>query len=176
MPEEKIELKSQQETPQASSWVPRFIFVVIIALVSSIGGGLVSWFLISRTITRAEAKATDGEKKVDAVAEALEKGGAVALDPFVVNLTDVEAARYLRIKISLMFDERTRIKNVSDNSALQLKTRDLIIQILTEKNSNDLINEEGKKRLRDEVFRKIAPYFKRPKLVDVMFTEFVIQL
>ena len=33
-----------------------------------------------------------------------------------------------------------------------------------------------KNRLRREIQEKVAVYFRTPKLVDVMFTEFVIQL
>jgi len=47
---------------------------------------------------------------------------------------------------------------------------------LTAKRSQDLINVEGKNRLRREIQEKVAVYFPTPKLVDVMFTEFVIQL
>jgi len=35
---------------------------------------------------------------------------------------------------------------------------------------------EGKNQLRRKIQEKVAVYFRTPKLVDVMFTEFVIQL
>ncbi len=94
---------------KASSSLPKIALIVVVALTSSIGGGVVSWFLISKTILKAEAKPLDGDKK-DEVAKAIEKGGAIVLDPFVVNLTDTAAARYLRIKISLMMDDGDAIK------------------------------------------------------------------
>jgi len=59
---------------------------------------------------------------------------------------------------------------------LQLKVRDVILQSLTSKTSQDLIKDEGKNKLRHEIQDKIAIYFRGPKLVDIMFTEFVIQL
>jgi flagellar FliL protein len=106
----------------------------------------------------------------------LEKSAALPLEPFVVNLADTDAARYLRIQISLMIDDKTKEKELAENKALQLKVRDVILQSLTAKTSHDLINEEGKNKLRHEIQEKIAIYFQEPKLVDVMFTEFVIQL
>jgi len=57
-----------------------------------------------------------------------------------------------------------------------LKVRDVILESLTAKHSQDLINSEGKNKLRQEIQQKVAVYFRAPKLVDVMFTEFVIQL
>lgn len=180
MSEEKVEVQEPEVPQKPPSTLPKIALIVVLALVSSLGGGVVSWFLISKTMMKAEAKTgdgkADGEKKVDEVAQAIEKGGALALDPFVVNLADTGAARYLRIKISLMIDDGTKLKELTDNSALQLKLRDVILQTLTQKTSADLITEEGKKQLRDEIKSQIAGYFKKPKLVDVMFTEFVIQL
>jgi flagellar basal body-associated protein FliL len=82
----------------------------------------------------------------------------------------------LRIKVSLMVNDKAKVKEVEENTALQLKVRDVILETLTKKTSHELINEEGKKKLREEIHQKITGYFKEPKLVDVMFTEFVIQL
>jgi len=96
--------------------------------------------------------------------------------PIGVNLADPDAARYLRIKIGLLLDDKTKLKNVAENQALQLKVRDLILESLTAKRSQDLTNVEGKNQLRRKIQEKVAVYFRTPKLVDVMFTEFVIQL
>ena len=104
------------------------------------------------------------------------KSAVVPLEPFVVNLADADAARYLRIKISLMVDDKSKVKEIEENQALQLKVRDVILQTLTRKTSQDLINDDGKKKLRKEIQDEVGPFFKEPKLNDVMFTEFVIQL
>ena len=58
----------------------------------------------------------------------LQKSAVLPLDPFVVNLADPDAARYLRIKISLMIDNKSKVKDISENQALQLKVRDVILQ------------------------------------------------
>jgi len=160
----------------------KLILVVAIAVASSVSGGVVSWILTSRALatvnnadkeTQSEATPTTAE---DAVSLALEKGGAMALDTFVVNLADADSARYLRIKVSLMVDDKTKMTELQDNQALQVKLRDVILQTLTQKTSRDISNEEGKNKLRHEIQAKIEGYFKAPKLVDVMFTDFVIQL
>ena len=106
----------------------------------------------------------------------MEHGAVVPLDPFVVNLADQDSARYLRIKVSLMVDDKSKIKEVLENQALTLKVRDVILQTLTRKTSHDLADDEGKNKLRAEIQDGIGHYFKEPKLTDVMFTEFVIQL
>ena len=155
----------------------QMLMTVVLALVSSAGGGLVSFMLIRHSLNTPASPSGHGESaQNEKITEMLEKSAVLPLEPFVVNLADPDAARYLRIKISLMVDDKTKSKELSENQALQLKVRDVILQSLTAKTSRDLINEEGKNKLREEIREKISAYFREPKLVDVMFTEFVIQL
>ena len=167
----------EQPKPAKSGTMSKMLLIALLALLSSSAGGFVSFVLISRTINR-EAKATAKEEtgEKEKIAEMLEKSAVLPLEPFVVNLADKEAARYLRIKISLLVDDKTKAKELTENQVLQLKVRDVILQSLTAKTSEELIHEEGKNKLRDEIREKIEMYFNQPKLVDVMFTEFVIQL
>jgi flagellar FliL protein len=178
VPEETATEETETKPPRKEgSSIGKILMVVVLALVSSAGGGVISFVLISKTLA-APAKAGEKPEKAEQerVAELLEKSAAIPMEPFVVNLADQDAARYLRIKISLMIDDKTKLKEVAENQALQLKLRDVILESLTTKRSQDLINAEGKNKLRREIQEKAAIYFRAPKLVDVMFTEFVIQL
>jgi flagellar protein FliL len=156
----------------------KVLLIVLLAVVSSAGGGIVSFMMMKRTLNlNAEAKAGAAtETEEHKITEMLEKSAVLPLEPFVVNLADADAARYLRIRITLLVDDKTKAKELAENQALQLKVRDVILQSLTVKTSRDLINEAGKNKLRHEIQEKISVYFQEPKLVDVMFTEFVIQL
>jgi flagellar FliL protein len=158
------------------------MMVVIVLLSNAIGAGA-TWFFVRRTMAAVvapgaegkEGTAKEGKGAVD-MAEVLGRSAVVPLEPFVVNLADSDTARYLRVKISLMVDDKSKLKEIEENQALQLKVRDVILQTLTRKTSQDLINDDGKKKLRKEIQDEVGPFFKEPKLNDVMFTEFVIQL
>jgi flagellar FliL protein len=178
VPEETAAAAAPEPPKPASSFsIGKILLIVVLALVSSAGGGFVSFVLINRTLhqeaTAAEKPEAAEEEKI---AKMLEKSAVLPLEPFVVNLADADAARYLRIKISLMVDDKTKTKEMLENQALQQKVRDVILQSLTAKTSRELIHEDGKNKLRQEIQEKIAVYFHEPKLVEVMFTEFVIQL
>ena len=175
MPEETV--PQEPVKPASGLSIGKILMIAGLALASSAGGGLLSFVLVQRTL-RAEAKAAErpATGQDEKLVEMLGKSAVLPLDPFVVNLADTDAARYLRIKINLMVDDKTKTKEILDNQALQLKVRDVILQSLTAKTSRDLINEDGKNKLRKEIQEKIAVYFREPKLVEVMFTEFVIQL
>jgi flagellar FliL protein len=170
--------KSKPIAKSRGSSIGKMLMIVVLALVSSAGGGVISFMLISRTLGPQQAKAAEKPEKAEQekMAELLEKSAVIPLEPFIVNLADTESARYLRIKISLLVDDKTRVKEATENQALQLKVRDVILQSLTAKRSQDLISSEGKNKLRLEIQEKVAVYFRAPKLVEVMFTEFVIQL
>ena len=182
MPEEAVLDEQQEEVKKPKikrgrSPIMKVLFIVILAVASSAAGGVVSFYLISKSMSanaqapKAEDTADTPEAKEKAkekaeeekIAQMLEKSAVLPLEPFVVNLADIDAPRYLRIKINLMLDDK-------------LKVRDVILQSLTSKTSQDLIKDEGKNKLRREIQDKIALYFRGPKLVDIMFTEFVIQL
>jgi len=154
------------------------VMMLAIVLLSNAAGAGATWFFVRRA-TAAQVAPAAGEEKgkepVDMAAE-LEKSAVIPLEPFVVNLADADAPRYLRIKVSLMIDDKSKVKAVEENQALQLKVRDLILQTLTRKTSKDLIADEGKNKLRHEIQEEVGKFFKEPKLNDVMFTEFVIQL
>jgi flagellar protein FliL len=179
-----------EETPVAeaapagkSSNSGSLIMMVVIVLLSNAMGAGATWFFVRRTMSAVAAQGAegkegagkDGKEAVD-ITEVLGKSAVVPLEPFVVNLADSDTARYLRVKISLMIDDKSKLKEIEENQALQLKVRDVILQTLTRKTSHDLINDEGKKKLRKEIQDEVGPFFKEPKLNDVMFTEFVIQL
>jgi len=195
VPEEAVLDEKQEEVKKPKikrgrSPIMKVLFIVILAVASSAAGGVVSFYLISKSMS-AKAQAPKAEDTADTpeakekakekaeeekIAQMLEKSAVLPLEPFVVNLADIDAPRYLRIKINLMLDDKARIKELEENQVLQLKVRDVILQSLTSKTSQDLIKDEGKNKLRHEIQDKIAIYFRGPKLVDIMFTEFVIQL
>ena len=172
------------EKPAKQSNKGLIITIALVSLISSAGGAGLTSYLVGKAIAKlpvAGAVAEGGHESEEArkeaeLVEAIEHGGVVPLDPFVVNLADEGVARYLRIKVTLMVDDKNKVKEVIENLALTGKVKDVILQTLSRKTSQDLINEEGKNKLRAEIQEGIGRYFKEPKLTDVMFTEFVIQL
>lgn len=158
--------------------IVKSLLVVVLVLVASAGGGVVSWVLISRSgvLPTVSAPEETKEEAGDEMRQLLANGAVIELDPFVVNLADTDAARYLRVTITLMVDDKTTVNEVIENITMLSKTRDIILQTLSRKTSSDIIDEEGKNTLRAEILERLGPFYHDPKVVDVMFTEFVIQL
>src|SRR5438093_5379485 len=104
-------------SPKTQSRARMLLLLVAVALISSAGGSVMSWVLITKTTKAGAAAAVpvDPEKeKAEGLAQAMERGGVLPLDPFVVNLADADAARYLRIKVILMVEDRGRMKELTE--------------------------------------------------------------
>jgi flagellar FliL protein len=192
--EEQKETPDNEEAPAAEAkpkgggLIGKLVLVGAIVITSSLCAGAVSWIVVQRAMASLqpateEGPAAGGEAEEHAaddtggdIAEAIHDWAALPLEPFVVNLADTDAARYLRIRVSLMIDDKSELAHLEENKALQVKLRDVILQTLTQKTSKDLIDEAGKNKLREDIRAKVSVFLKKPKIVDVMFTDFVIQL
>lgn len=101
-----------------------------------------------------------------------EKGFLYKMDPLIVNLADKETLHYLKIKIDL---ESTEEKPNEEFEKRLPQIRDNILLLLSTKERTDLMDAEGKNKLRTELREKINNLLKNFKIKDIYFTEFLIQ-
>src|SRR2546430_14997844 len=104
--EKAVEAKEPPPSPKGGFSIGKILLVGVLALVSSAGGGVLSFVLIKQALLPVQAAEKGAEKaekgEQEKFAELLEICAVFPLEPFVVNLADTCAARDLRIKISLM--------------------------------------------------------------------------
>lgn len=94
----------------------------------------------------------------------------VALPPFVVNLADPNARRYLKVVLEV---EMTGNPELLEGN--QAKIRDALLMLLSSKTSQELSTLEGKILLRKEIVDRLNQAIGQPKVSRVYFTDFVIQ-
>ena len=94
-------------------------------------------------------------------------GKIVPLDSFVVNISDRERDRYLKLKTELELSDEL------DQRMPQI--RDLIISLLGSKSFEEVRTIEGKNFLREEILLRINSLLVSGKVKRVFFTEFVVQ-
>ncbi|RLB12949.1 MAG: hypothetical protein DRG39_00540 [Deltaproteobacteria bacterium] len=94
------------------------------------------------------------------------------LDPFIVNLMDEGGRRYLRVKMDLVLSSKNAEDEIKKKTA---EIRDAIIMTLSGKRFNDIATFEGKARLRNELKENINKILACGKILNIYFTEFVIQ-
>lgn len=122
-----------------------------------------------------DEKKTEKKGKHGGGGDAAAIGGSALVDlqEIIVTLAgDSARPRYLRIGVNL---------EVADPSAVALvearrpEMRDCVIMALSDKTSAMLGTPDGKKRLRDEIFRKLSEKMPEGALMNVYFSDLVVQ-
>lgn len=99
-------------------------------------------------------------------------GHIYEMDPFLVNLNDENALRYLKIKIEIESNQENR----NEEYAKRLpQLRDATLTILSGKNHREIMSAEGKKNLKKELKDRFNKVLKDFKVQKIYFTEFIIQ-
>lgn len=175
--------KKEEAAPPKKSKKTLFIALGVVLLLIVIGVPLALFLGTSakkgesqsETVSADVASTKDKPLRVaDAVEEEVEEGeevlGAIApLELFVVNL---KGGRFLRAQIQLEFTERDIPSRLYQRSVL---IRDAIITLLTSKSSDDVLDKEGKEKLKKEVRNLVNEVFKKELVKNVYFSQFVVQ-
>ena len=158
-------------TPDASAAAGKkrlpmlLIVVVLVAVAGAAGGG--AWFFMrgeaASATTHEEPKTPLGER------------GLVPFEPFVVNLADPGGQRFLRASIQRLVDSADEAEHIEKTTVLQMGERAAILDVLTEQTSEHLASKAGKEALRKELVEKVHEALEEVKVVDVLFSDFVIQ-
>jgi flagellar FliL protein len=98
------------------------------------------------------------------------------MEPFIVNLADNTGDRYLKAVIQLEVSGQGEGKeNTKVLEELKPKFRDCVLDILSAKSYSELMDVNGKQRLRQDIANKLNSILSKGKIIHVYFTEFVIQ-
>ena len=144
------------------------VIVVVQALVAI---GLTQFLIVPKLgVQGAEMNA---QPETEAVSEMPEMGVLVGLEDVIVTLeSGSKKTRYLRITINLEVKD-AMVAQVVSTRLPQL--RDLVIMSCSGKTPEELASPEGKKALRDEIYRRIDEKMPEGTLMNVYFSDLVVQ-
>jgi len=118
---------------------------------------------------------------VQAVPAAAGKTRAVLLEPLLVNLADSSGGAYLRISIALNLADAKSEQVKDENKSEEAKAgkdaaiRDTALTVLGRETSESLLAADGKERLKKDLRAALAEHNPEIKVVDLFFTEFLVQ-
>lgn len=141
---------------------------LIVALVAGGGAGGYWWWQ-----GRGQASETGQTGEVLAAAEV--PSGMLAFEPFVVNLADKDAARYLKVSLRLVVSGIDDPAEVQEDAVRMLRLRSAILEYLSQQTADVLVTAEGKEALKKAVAERATPLLGDGKVTDVLFSEFVVQ-
>lgn len=137
------------------------LFLIVVALIAGIAG---STYLILHNSTLSKALVEKSQEQ--------QEFQNVALDEFIINLSDTGYRRYLKTSLVLEFNVKEIASEVDKNN---YKIRDAIINLLASKSFEDIKTEEGKTKLKKELVEEINQHLVKGKIKNLYWTEFVIQ-
>ena len=101
-------------------------------------------------------------------------GAVLNLEPFLVNLADADASRFLRATIRLVVKDESSAKEFEHNDVHKVQLRSAILELLTTQKSGALVTPEGKTALKQAIATRATEVLKL-EVSDVLFTDFVVQ-
>jgi flagellar FliL protein len=177
-----------KEAPDAKAGKSKLLIIVIaVAVLLGAGGGVAYFTGALGGAGEAQAAKQPGGRGPEKGGHGKEAGGhgepaahgegegvgsVVPLDPFVVNLADEGAQRYLKVTMKLEFLEPQPPPNFSGKQA---QIRDLVLTLLSSKAVGDVRTVEGKAQLRDEIIARVNRVLGDDSVKAVYFAEFIVQ-
>jgi flagellar FliL protein len=142
------------------------LFAVVGILVVGGGGGAFWWLHRATPVEAAEAK-----PKPKHAAER----GIVSFEPFVVNLADPSASRFLRASVQVVLSSPEAAERIQKKPVELMQLRSAILDLLTVQTSDRLVTAEGKTALKKSIAEHLSPLVEGAEVLDVLFSDFVIQ-
>lgn len=134
----------------------KLLIIVALAAVVGVGGGV---YAMRRPSGEAAAPTR----------------GLVAFDPFVVNLADPGGMRFVRVTMQIVTYDEKGAKDVTESVLDMKESRSAILEILSQQLAADLVKVEGKQALKKAIVARLSKQIKETKVIDVFFSEFVVQ-
>lgn len=181
------EAKGGKEAPKAGLPLIPLVMAVLVAVVASVGGlgGAAYWMVKSGRLPMG-----GGPAKVEAAVKVEEtKARLVTLDPLLVNLADEGGKAYLRVGIVLrVIDPPPPVKAAKEEKKEEkpekgkvvvnesdVLMRDAALGVLGRETGEALLAADGKERLKGTLRTALQARVPEIKVVDVLFTEFLVQ-
>jgi flagellar FliL protein len=143
-------------------------------LLGGVGAGAWWWFSRNAAAHAATDADTKGHEKAGEHAD-LSDSGVLTLEPFLVNLADPEAPRFLRATLALVITDKEHALHLSEDAVAKARIRSAVLELLATQKSSDLVTPEGKAALKKSILASSASIVTEAKVVDVLFSEFVVQ-
>ena len=157
-----------ETAPARAGGGKKMLLMGVIGILLLGGGGGAAWFLMS-----GDTEKPDGhDQQANAEAHSQETGPVMELEPFLLNLADLNELRFLKVSIKLELD---RPEEKTDFQSKIPAIRDALLVLLSSKESQLLRTVNGKRRIREEIMSRVNGVMSKRKIANVFFTDFIIQ-
>lgn len=168
--EKKRDDDESKAAPEKKGMSP--LILIIVGLIGLVIAGTVAFIIVHKVLT-APAKDAAPKEEDKAAGKEVYFGKLFSFDePIIVNLAGTKGQRYLKVSIKFEVTDDAVVEELTTRKPMIL---DLLISILSSKSIEDVSDTIGRNRLRREVIDKGNAEIVSGKIINVYFTEFVIQ-
>ncbi len=187
--------KTQEEAPKKKGKGKLIIIIIVVIVLLIVAGVAVKMFVFgskkeagNNEKQKVEQQHQQEQQQSQNSNENYSEGGyidesnlePVVVGPIIANLADEGGDRYLKVKIVLLETKKKakEAKKEGEATGISLENaiiRDVIINTISAKTSDDLLSVSGKEELKNEIMTSINKAVHRRLVVKIYFTEFIIQ-
>lgn len=139
---------------------------IVVVLLALAGGGAAAYFFYFKA-PAAQAREPEPEPAGPT--------GIVPMEPFVVNLADAGLSRFLRVNLSLIVSDEEHAVEIEENAVEKARIRSAVLELLAQQHADTLVTPEGKDELKKAIAERVSHAVHELEVVDVLFSEFVVQ-
>ena len=163
---ENEEEKNEEATPIRKKNIPIKLIFISFFIIALLFGG---YFILKSGVLKGSDNIAIASYDQDAKPDI---GPIYPLDTFIVNLVGNQGKSYLKAKIELELNDE-KLKKEIDKRLPQF--RDSILTLLSSKSNDQIKSLEGKYQLREEIVSMLNQFLVTGKVVNIYFTDFIIQ-
>jgi flagellar FliL protein len=169
MTDDDNEMTTPSTPPPAKKGKGKLVLILFILLVLGGGAGGGAWWWM------AKSQAAGHDAKAGEHGAVNEESGVLPLEQFTVNLADEDASRFLRATVHLVIDQGHAVKEIEEDKLKLMRVRSSVLELLTMQTSARVTTTEGKTELKHAIAARTSDILKPIKVIDVLFSDFVVQ-
>ena len=184
MPKEREKEAEEVEKPQQKSGGKGLLtaiiilLLVVIAALVFVGVKVVLPIMSSKDSADASGQMYPPTMGQGGMQQGMQKedpnpGPVIVYPPFLVNLSEPGGNRYIKLSLSIELSKEKNFQN--EVVAKEPRIKDAIISIISSKTYDEISTHQGKIALKQEMIRKLNTIMSGGRIVDIYFTEFLIQ-
>lgn len=116
-----------------------------------------------------------GAEAAEPAASAAEPRGAVAFSALTVNLASEPSRHFLRATVQIIVGSPAVAHDLEESAADMARARAAMVDVLSAQTADQLVTAEGKTAVRKILTERLAHDLHDLEVVDVLFSDFVVQ-
>lgn len=156
--------------PEKTSLFSKKNIIILSVLLMVLGAGA---FAGIKMIGKNTKK--DVHKKEDSSSEHKKESFMYTFKPLITNIAGTNASRFLKVTVSIQYEEKELEKIFDEKNAIFLDTMNGVFSSLTLEQVTEITQREGLKRdIRDKI-NEILAEAKKPQIKNIFFSEYICQ-